>query len=130
MSMMAYPSFLKVITGYLSRERRRGSKRERFSSRAATLAGHRGGAGCPRQCRPPHSGKSASRKRTSCDGEREERCDAANADDHFVGNSAPGCIPIPSLVHLMNYEGGRNRLRPDMFCLGLPLDFLLAPFQS
>ena len=33
------------------------------------------------------------------------------------------------LVHLMNYEGG-NRLRPDMFCLGLPLDFLLAPSQS
>ena len=71
MSMMAYPSFLKAITGYLSWERRRGSRRERFSSRAATLAGHRGGAGCPRQCRPPHSGKSASRKRTSCDGERK-----------------------------------------------------------
>ena len=33
------------------------------------------------------------------------------------------------LIHLMNYEGG-NRLRPDMFCLGLPLDFLLAPSQS
>ena len=89
MSMMAYPSFLKVITGYLSWERRRGSKRERFSSRAATLAGHRGGAQ-----------REIGVKKTNELRWREERCDAAD-DDHFVGISAPGCIqlgPIPCLV--------------------------------
>ena len=103
MSMMAYPSFLKVITGCLSWGR--GSD----SQAAPPLWRVTAAALNVRASRPPAAQREIGVKKTNelrwRESEREERCDAANADDHFVGISAPGCIqlgPIPCLVGSLN----------------------------